>query len=75
MVPTEIRVALATLGWSTRHLARVLGLPESTPSNWTAGRYAIPAEYAAWLVRRVAAHEQAMRDDPPPKAVMERRVP
>jgi hypothetical protein len=66
MSPAALRSALGILGWSTRHLARILGLPERTPSEWTAGRYAMPAEYSAWLQRRLAAHEQAMRDDPPP---------
>lgn len=66
MTPAAIRSALATLGWSTRHLARVLGAPERTPSEWTAGRYAMPAEASAWLARHVARHEAAMQADPPP---------
>lgn len=66
MTPIELRSALATLGWSTIHLAKLLGINRSVPSAWTAGRYAMPAAYAAWLRRRVEAHERAMRDDPPP---------
>ena len=67
MTPTAIRAALETLGWSTRHLARVLHLPPTTPSNWTAGRYAIPSAIAEWLQRRADAAKQATRDDPPPR--------
>jgi hypothetical protein len=49
-------------------LARLLGIPERTPGNWTMGRYAVPADVAAWLQRRLSEHQRMMRDDPPPQA-------
>jgi plasmid maintenance system antidote protein VapI len=57
---------LSELGWSLRHLARVLGRPPGTVMNWTRDRYTVPADVSAWLARRLEAHRQAMRDDPPP---------
>lgn len=66
MTPTTLRSTLATLGWSLRHLARVLGRPEGSVLNWTRPGYSVPDDVAAWLHRRVEAYQQAMRDDPPP---------
>ncbi len=66
MTPSDIRSTLATLGWSSNHLARLLGKARTTPWNWLAGRSAVPADIAAWLERRLRDHERAMRDDPPP---------
>ncbi len=68
MTPSDIRSTLATLGWSSNHLARLLGKARTTPWNWIAGRSAVPADIAAWLQRRVEAHQRMMRDDPPPGA-------
>jgi hypothetical protein len=34
--------------------------------NWTRDRYTVPPDVSAWLARRLEAHRQAMRDDPPP---------
>ena len=68
MTPAALRQTLATLGWTIRGLARILRRPEGTVSNWTRANYSVPPDVAAWLQRRVAAHEQAMRDDPPPGA-------
>jgi hypothetical protein len=48
-------------------LARLLGVPTKTPWNWLLGRYAMPADAAAWLQRRLEGHHRAMRDDPPPR--------
>lgn len=67
ITPT-LPATLRTLGWTIRGLARVLGRPEGTVSNWTRPGYKVPADVAAWLARRVAAHEAMMRDDPPPQA-------
>jgi len=66
MSPDELKAHLDTLGWSSRHLARVLGIPQGTPANWTMGRYAVPPYVAAWLERWVKTCEQAMQRDPPP---------
>lgn len=67
MTPTTLRSTLAKLGWSARHLARLLGVQPTTPHNWLLGRNAMPADSAAWLARRLADHERAMRDDPAPR--------
>ena len=68
MTPTTFRQTLATLGWTIRGLARVLGRSEGTVTNWTRPGYSVPADVAAWLQRRVEAHQCMMRDDPPPGA-------
>jgi hypothetical protein len=68
MTPTDFRAALGTLGWSIRGLARMLGRPEGSVTNWTKPEYRVPPDVAAWLQRRVVAHERAMQDDPPPCA-------
>jgi hypothetical protein len=49
------------------HLARLIGRPVGTVKNWMLGRYAMPADAAAWLARRLDDYHRAMRDDPPPR--------
>ena len=66
MTRPEYTAALATLGWTSSHLARVLGRSVHTVQNWDRDRYRVPEDVAAWLVRHVKLHERAMRDDPPP---------
>lgn len=68
MTPTAFRATLKTLGWTIRGLARILVRPEGTVTNWTKRGYSVPPEVAAWLQRRVEAHQRMMRDDPPPGA-------
>jgi plasmid maintenance system antidote protein VapI len=66
MTPPTLRATLETLGWRAPSLARLLGVPDKTPTNWLLGRYQMPPDAAAWLARRLADHHRAMRDDPPP---------
>jgi plasmid maintenance system antidote protein VapI len=66
MSPGALKATLKTLGWNAPHLAKLLGVPTKTPTNWLLGRYAMPADAAAWLARRLDDHHRAMRDDPPP---------
>ena len=68
MTPDALRATLETLGWTTGGLARFLGQSVNRTRNWvrTDKPYTIPPAISAWLLRRVALHEQAMRDDPPP---------
>lgn len=66
MTPAKLKAALATLGWTTGGLARFLGCSHDRVRNWIRPDYRVPPDVAAWLERRVALHEQAMRDDPPP---------
>lgn len=69
MTPATFRATLATLGWTTGGLARFLGCSHDRVRNWIRPRgYTVPPDVAAWLLRRVALHEQAMRDDPPPES-------
>lgn len=66
MTPAALRSTLAALGWSSRHLARLLSLAERSPWNWLAGRSPVPHDVAAWLARRLADHHRTMQNDPPP---------
>lgn len=68
MTPTEFRAALTTLGWTIRGLARLLARSEGTVGNWTRPGYSVPADVAAWLQRRLRAHQRMLEDDPPPVA-------
>ncbi len=68
MTPTTLKAALRTLGWTTVTLARLLGCSGDRVRNWirSDARHRVPADVAAWLERRLDAHERWMRDDPPP---------
>jgi hypothetical protein len=66
MTPAALKATLATLGWTIRGLARLLGRPEGTVGNWTREGYSVPDDVAEWLERRVAAHTAMLRNDPPP---------
>lgn len=63
MTRPDFLATVAALGWTIRGLARVLGRPEGTVTNWTRPGYAVPDDVAAWLQRRLDAH----RADPPPR--------
>ena len=68
MTPDALREALRVLHWSPGDLAHHLGQSVDRVRNWIRRdvTYHIPPAVSAWLLRRVALHEQAMRDDPPP---------
>ena len=66
MTPTSYLATLARLGWTPAGLARQIGRSGNTVANWTRPGYRVPDDVAAWLERRLAAHERWMRDDPPP---------
>jgi hypothetical protein len=70
MTHTTFRQTLRTLGWTTGGLARFLGCSPDRVRNWirSDARHRIPDDVAEWLERRVALHEAAMRDDPPPSS-------
>jgi hypothetical protein len=59
---SELRAALAAIGWSARQIAAATGRAESAGPDWTAGRRPIPPEVAAWVEAAAAWH----RDNPPP---------
>lgn len=63
MTPQALRDTLTQLGWSTTHLARVLGVGAKTPTNWVLGRAKMPQDLAQWLERyarwcRIGLHNQ-----------------
>ena len=66
MTPADYLATLARLGWTPAGLARQLGRSPNTVANWTRPDYRVPDDVAAWLERRLDAHERLMRDDPPP---------
>ncbi len=68
MTRAEFVATLETLGWTTGSLARLLGCSHDRVRNWTRATYRVPQPVAAWLQRRVEAHQRMMRDDPPPGA-------
>ena len=67
MTPATFRQTLEALGWTTGGLARFLGCSHDRVRNWLRPAYRVPPDVAAWLQRRVAAHERMMRADPPPR--------
>lgn len=67
MTPASLKATLDRLGWSARQLSITVGLSPRAASNWLLGRSPVPANIASWLERQADAHEQAMRDDPPPR--------
>lgn len=49
MTGDQFIAALATLGWSQRHLAMLLGCDTNLPTRWATGRVEVPPSIAAWL--------------------------
>lgn len=62
MSPQAFSTALATLGWSQRHLALLLECDTNLPTRWATGRVPVPPSIAGWLSDLAAFHEQ----HPPP---------
>jgi hypothetical protein len=48
------RTLCARCGWSARQVAAAWGHSASASTSWTAGRYAVPADVAAWLAEVAA---------------------
>ena len=55
---TELVTALDALGWSNRHLARLLGCDHKLTERWLDGTAAIPPSVLSWVRRLAAAHER-----------------
>lgn len=68
MTPATLAATLAELHWTVGDLAKMLGCSRDRTRNWTRDDrpYRVPPDVAAWLLRRLDAHRQAMRDDPAP---------
>ena len=62
MTRPDLIATLATLGWTVRGLARLLGRSEETVGSWGKPGRAVPQDVAKWLDRRVAS----LKADPPP---------
>lgn len=67
MTPATLVATLAELHWTVGDLAKLLQCSRDRTRNWIRPTgYSVPPDVAAWLLRRLDAHRQAMRDDPPP---------
>ena len=49
MTSTEFAEALAVIGWSHRHLAKLLGCDVALPLRWAKGRAQVPKPVQRWL--------------------------
>ncbi len=63
MTPNRLRECLTTLGLTARGLARMTGRQDGAGPDWLIGRYAVPANVAAWLERAMEWHLA----NPPPQ--------
>ena len=66
MTRSELTATCASLGWSKRHLARVLGLPETTVLGWGGKGRAVPKDVALWLDRYARWCRIGLHNQPPP---------
>lgn len=58
MTPSQFTEALATIGWSQRHLAELLRCDTNLPTRWASGRATVPKPIAAWLGDIARYHER-----------------
>jgi transcriptional regulator with XRE-family HTH domain len=56
MTGAELAAALATLGWSQRHLAIKLGCNTNLPTWWARGQVAVPQDIGDWLYELAEFH-------------------
>jgi len=56
MTGPELKDALATLGWSQRHLAFLLGCNTNLPTWWARGDLTVPPDIGDWLHELAAFH-------------------
>ncbi len=57
MTPAEFTASLDALGWSQRHLARLLECDTNMPTRWARGTVQVPPSIAEWLEQLVWHHE------------------
>ena len=62
MTPDRFRQCLATLLFSNRDLATLLGVDTRQVRRWASGDHAVPERIAAWLDTLARFHEA----NPPP---------
>ncbi len=58
MTPAELKGALIDLGWTDKHLSRLLGCHHSLVQAWGLGRAEVPPPIADWLGGLVACHAE-----------------
>lgn len=63
MTPADFRTAVATLGWTWRHIEDLTGVDERQVRRWAAGA-TVPPHIAEWLAR-------AARELPPLMALVD----
>ena len=57
MTAAEFAAALDALGWSARHVARLLKCHRNMPLRWLRDESPVPIQIARWLRSLVKAHE------------------
>lgn len=57
MMHDEFRAARKRLGWSRPHLAKRLGVLESSVLHWETGRSIVPERLADWMQAHVTLHD------------------
>jgi transcriptional regulator with XRE-family HTH domain len=57
MTPSALRDALASIRWSQRGLAEVLGCDDRMVRRWAAGSAEIPPAVGEWLANLAKCHE------------------
>ena len=62
MTPTEFDAALRSIGWSQRHLARLLECDINITTRWVNGSVEIPRSIERWLLKL----EVCIQKHPPP---------
>ena len=62
MTAREFNAALATIGWSRRQLADMLGCDHNLPARWGSGYALVPASIGSWLEQLA----RALIANPPP---------
>jgi DNA-binding transcriptional regulator YdaS (Cro superfamily) len=63
MTTAEFAATLDRLGWGATSLARLLGRPRQTVTQWQLGRVRVPDDVAQWLRAAEAWHAA----HPPPR--------
>ena len=59
MTGTQFTEALRTIGWSQRHLAKILGCDTNMPTRWERGEVEVPAGLTVWLRGLAGYHRTA----------------
>ena len=58
MTPFRFRACLRYLRWGLSDAAKAMNVKPIQARRWSSGKEPLPAEFAEWLERLVAFHEQ-----------------